>query len=174
RWPRWAAGGLAALALAAGVPRALADGRPERAAALFPTDPGPVEDLAYRAAAAGRAGEARALWERAERLAPFDAVYPWRLAQLAAARGDWTEARDAASRAVAREPGFLRARLLRAAALARLGARAEAEAEAAVLRSRLEAGPAGPAENGYETVVSGFDAADRAALARVEAAARGH
>lgn len=174
RWPRALAAAVAVLAAAAWVPRALAEGRPDRAAVLFPADVGAVEDLAYRAArASAPLTVTDALWARAERLAPFDAVYPWRRAEIAAARGDWAAARDDAERAVVREPGFLRARLLRARTLTRLGQAAAAAEEAAAIRRRLADGPSGAAENGYERVISGFDDADRAELARVEAAARG-
>jgi O-antigen ligase len=173
RWPRAAVAAAAALALGAWIPRALAEGDPARAAALFPTDAYAFEDLAYREEAQGRSAEADAAWTRAAALAPFDAVYPWRSAQLAAARGDWAGAEALNARAAAVEPGFARARLDRAAALARLGRRADARAELLELRARLAAPPAGAAENGYERTVSEFDAADRAELSRVEAAARG-
>ncbi|HEX4047285.1 MAG TPA: O-antigen ligase family protein, partial [Elusimicrobiota bacterium] len=137
RWPRAAAAAGAALALAAWIPRALADGSPARAALLFPTDPGPVEDLAYRAEAQGRPAQADAEWAKAAALAPYDAVYPWRRAQLAAARGDWAGAESLSARAVGLEPDFPRARLLRAAALVRLGRRADARGQLAELRARL-------------------------------------
>jgi O-antigen ligase len=172
RWPRAAAVLGAALALASWVPGRLAARGPARAAALYPADPGPLEDLAYRAEAAGRAAEADELWARAERLAPYDAVYPWRRAQLAAAAGRWADAEALSARALALEPRFPRARALRAAALLGLGRREEAAAEAAAARRAADGPPPGAAENGYERVVSGFDAGDRAALARVEAAAR--
>jgi O-antigen ligase len=173
RWPRWAAALLAVLALTAWVPRSLVEGRPDRAFILFPTDVGAVEDFAYRSALTGVGAQfTDALWARAERLAPYDAVYPWRRAQLAAARRDWSVAEADAGRAIASEPGFLRARLERARAMVELRERGAA-AETAEIRRRLAAGPPGVTENGYERVVSGFDDADRAELARVEAAARG-
>ena len=48
---------------------------------------------------AGRLDAADALWTRAEKLAPFDAVYPWRRAQIAAAQGRWEAARALAAQA---------------------------------------------------------------------------
>lgn len=137
RWPRAAAVAGALLALVAWLPRALANGNPERAAVLFPREADPVEDLAYRAMAAGRLDAADALWARAETLAPFDAVYPWRRAQIAAARGNWEAAQALAARAAEDEPGFLNDRVLRAEALWRLGRKNEARAELAAVKEIL-------------------------------------
>ncbi len=131
RWPRAAVAAAAFLAALAWLPRALADGNPARAAALFPRESDPREDLAYEAMAAGRLDEADVQWSAAESLAPFNAVYPWRRAQIAAARGRWSAALDEAARAIEDEPGFLNGRVLRAEALGRLGRKAEGRAELA-------------------------------------------
>jgi O-antigen ligase len=157
RWPRAAAvaGGL--LALAAWIPRALADGNPARAAALFPGEAEPREDLASRSMAAGRFAEADAFLAQAERLSPFNAVYSWRRALIAAARGRWDAAESSAARAADLEPGFLNDRVLRAEALDRLGRTREArEALAAVLRDFRERGVR-PASSGYDKTVWDFD-----------------
>jgi tetratricopeptide (TPR) repeat protein len=152
RWPRAAVFAGGALALVAWIPRALADGNPARAAALFPAESYPLEDLAYRAMAEGRPDAADALWARAQNLAPFDAIYPWRRAQIAAARGRWDAARESAERAAADEPGFLNARVLRAEALGRLGRVGDARAELeTVLRLRLRR------ERGYRPSGSEYD-----------------
>lgn len=131
RWLRAAVVAGALLALVAWLPRALAEGNPARAAALFPQEADPREDLAYRAMAAEKPQEADAQWAKAESLAPFNAVYPWRRAQLAAAQKRWDAALSFADRSLADEPGFLNDRVLRAEALLRLGRRSEARAELA-------------------------------------------
>ena len=158
RWPRAFSAAGAALAVGAAAVSVLAQD-PARAAVLFPRDPLPLEDLAYRAQAAGRAGEADSLWTKAAERAPFDAIYPWRRAQLAAARGDWRAALALAARALALEPDFSRARTLRALALARLGERAEARAELEEV-ARRRARPARYAGSAYDRAVSSFDPAE--------------
>lgn len=170
RWPRAAALAGAALALGAWIPRSLASGDPARAAVLFPAEPSPREDLAYRAMAEGRLAEADALWVAAAERAPFDAVYPWRRAQIAAARKRWPEAAAHAGGALALEPNFPRARILRAEALARLGRRAAARAELAEARRLEELGRDRVPSSKYDEVVTAFDVAG---FARVSALARG-
>ncbi|UPT73604.1 MAG: O-antigen ligase family protein [Elusimicrobiota bacterium] len=118
RWPAWAAFAGCVLALTAWMPRTLGAGSPERAAALFPAEAERHEERAYALEAAGRPAEAA--WARAAELSPFNGIYPFRLARLAAARGDWAAAEERARRAVINEPGFVAAHLLRAEALARL------------------------------------------------------
>ena len=165
RWPRAAALAGALLALVSWIPRAAADASPARAAVLFPADPSPREDLGYAAAAAGDAAGSDAHWAAAQRLAPFNAIYPWRRGQIAGTRGDWAAAEGFAARAAELEPGFIRARLLRVEALARLKRTREARAELDEL-SRIVALRAGvPLHSGYERVVWEFDRAeyDRAA-----------
>ncbi|NNN06550.1 MAG: tetratricopeptide repeat protein, partial [Elusimicrobia bacterium] len=164
RLPRAAAILGAVLALGAWIPRALARD-PARAAVLFPADPLAREDLAYRAEKEGRLAEADALWTQAAARAPFDAVYPWRRAQIAAAEGRWADAESLAAVATALEPGFLNARILRAQALVRLGRRAQARAELDEVR-RIRAQPLGYVYTGYDVAVSTFDSAQ---FARVEA-----
>jgi len=159
-WPRAAILAGAALALVCWIPRSLAASSPARAAILFPADPSPREDLAYAAAAAGRAAEADAHWRAAERLAPFNAIHPWRRGQLAGAFGRWNEAERLAARAVKLEPGFLTARLLRADALARLGRAPEARAELEALRRAREARGIPALHSGYEEAVWRFDESD--------------
>ena len=129
RWPRAAVVLGALLALVAWLPRALAEGNPARAAALFPRESDPLEDLAYRAMAAGKLGKADALWARAASLAPFNAVYPWRRAQIATAQRRWEAGLELSARAAEDEPGFLNDRVLRAEALLHLGRKTEARAE---------------------------------------------
>jgi O-antigen ligase len=157
RWPRAAVIAGALLALVAWLPRALAEGNPARAAALFPREAAPREDLAYRAMAAGKLGEADTLWAEAEKLAPFNAVYPWRRAQIAAAQGNWEAAREFAGRAAEDEPGFLNDRVLRAEALARRGRKLEARAELAQVDEllRTRGNPAGFTH--YDATIWDFD-----------------
>jgi O-antigen ligase len=157
RWPRAAAAAGLALALVAWIPRALAEGDPARAAVLSPAESGPREDLAARAIAARQWREADAFLADAERLSPFNAVYPWRRGIIAAALGRWSAAEAHAARAAELEPGFLNDRVLRAAALDRLGRRQEARAALAeVLRDFQERG-ARPASSGYDMTVWDFD-----------------
>ena len=107
--------------------------------------------------AAGRPAEADEFWAQAERLAPYDAVYPWRRAQIAAARGRWDAAEALARRAAEIEPGFLNVRVLRAEALEHLGRPDEARAElAAVMRRRNERGPRLNG-SGYDMTIWDFD-----------------
>lgn len=170
----------AAFALASAVPGVWAhlpdhlDGeerlaRAERAAAIYPGDSERHEDLAYAAIAAGRADRAYPAWERAEALAPFNAIYPWRRGQLLAAAGRHAEAETAFARAAALEPGFLAARAERAAALARLGRRAEARRELAAVRSEFLTRPERPVHSGYDRAIWSLSPED---LARAEAAVR--
>lgn len=121
RWPHAAILAGAALAVVSWIPRTIASLGPAQAAAVFPAEPGPREDLAYKAIKAGKAAEAEAHWAEAQRLEPFNAIYPWRRAQLASAVGYWAGAVRLAARAVELEPGFMAARLVRAEALVRLG-----------------------------------------------------
>jgi O-antigen ligase len=169
RWPRAAAVAGIVLALAGGLPRALAERNPNLAARMFHEEAYPVEDLAYAAAGAGRIARADALWAEAQRRAPFDAVYPWRRAQIAAAQGRWPDAEGFAARAVALEPGFWSARLIRAEALARLGDRAAARVELAEIRRRVDARVVTPSWSAYESAVAYFDPAE---FARVDELAR--
>lgn len=171
RWSRAAAVAVGLLALTAGLPRALAARDLATAAWLYPNDPGPVEDLAYAASGVGWSQDADPLWARAAALAPYDAVYPWRRGQIAGAKGDWASAEAFAARAQELEPGFARARLLRAAALVRLGRAAEARAALSDLNALLASPPRGAATSGYERTVSGFDDDDRRLLEGVRAAA---
>jgi O-antigen ligase len=167
-WPRAAAAAGGLLALVAWLPRAAAESSPVRAAALFPAEAGAYEDLAYAEQDAGRPELADRFWSEAQRRAPFDAAYPWRRAQIAAARGNWGAAAGLAANAVALEPGFLRARLLRVEALARLGRGGAARAELSDLR-RLLAHPRLPGGPPYEQMI---ETLDRAELARVAALVR--
>ena len=156
RWPGAAMIAGAALAIVSWIPKTLAAGSPARAAAVFPAEPGPREDLAYSAAAAGKAAEADAHWAAAQRLEPFNAIHPWRRAQIAGAVGRWDRAEVLAARAIELEPGFMSARLLRAEALARLGRVAEARAALDESR-RLRAGRAALEKgSGYERTVWSF------------------
>jgi tetratricopeptide (TPR) repeat protein len=159
-WPRAAAALGAALALVSWIPKALASAGPARAAALFPAEPGPREDLADAAMAAKNFPEAEARWEEAQAREPFNAIYPWRRAQLAAAGGRWDAAERLAEKAVALEPGFWEARLLRAEALVRLGRAPEARAALDEVRKlRLERGNVATG-SGYERTVTSFDPRD--------------
>lgn len=159
-WPRAAALAGAALALISWIPGTLAATSPARAAAIFPAEPGPREDLAYGAMSRGKAGEADAHWAAAQRLEPFNAIYPWRRGQIAGAVGRWDRAENMADRATDLEPDFLKARLLRAEALTRLGRIPDARVELAeVLRLRDSRGDRELA-SGYERTVRSFDQRD--------------
>lgn len=156
-WPLAAVLVGAGLALISWIPGTLAATAPGRAAAIFPAEPGPREDLAYRALSQGRAGEADAHWTAAQGLEPFNAIHPWRRAQIAGAVGRWDRAEALAARAIELEPGFMGARLVRAEALAALGRSLDARAELDEA-ARLDAFR-GSAESGsnYERAVSFFD-----------------
>ncbi|MBI2789360.1 MAG: O-antigen ligase family protein, partial [Elusimicrobia bacterium] len=168
RWPGAAVIAGAALAAVAWIPATFASSSPARAAAVFPAEPGPREDLAYAAMRAGRAAPADAHWTAAQRLEPFNAIYPWRRAQLAGALGRWDLAEPLAARAVELEPGFLSARALRAEALARLGRSPEARAELDEIRRRSASRGAFPGSTNYEMAVWFLD---EAAFARAAALA---
>jgi len=156
-WPRAAMITGAALALVSWIPRTFAAAGPARAAAVFPAEPGPREDLAYIAMAAGKAAEAEAHWTAAQRLEPFNAIHPWRRAQIAGSFAYWERVEPLAARSIELEPDFLNARLLRADALLHLGRRDEARAELGAARDRLRArGEAAPL-SGYEKTVLEFD-----------------
>lgn len=160
RWPRTAILVGAALALISWIPKTLAAAAPSYAAALYPGEPGPREDLAYEAMSAGRHTEAEGHWDAAKRLDPFNAIYPWRLAQLAAASGRWAQAEPLAARAVELEPGFMVARLLRAEALVRLRRKAEARAELGeFLKARARRGVV-IRHSGYERTIFLFERRD--------------
>ena len=159
-WPRAAALAGAVLAASSWIPATLAAGSPDRAAALFPAEPGPQEDLAYAAMAAGKAAEADARWTKAQALQPFNAIYPWRRAQIAGALGRWDRAELLAARAIELEPGFLNARLLRAEALVRLGRVPDARAELDEVLKTLAGRPDIVQHSGYERTVFGFDRRD--------------
>lgn len=168
QWSRGAAAAGVVLVLAAYVPRALADADPARAAALFPASASPVEDLAYAAQSAGETARADALWAEASRRAPYDAVYPWRRAQIAAGEERWSDVEALAARAVSLEPGFMSARLLRAQAQARLGRREAAREELAEIRRLVDARGDHASWSGYERTVAAFDESE---FARVSALA---
>lgn len=156
RWPRAPILAGAALTLISWIPKALAAVSPSYASALFPALPGPREDLAYAAMAAGKAAEAESQWETAQVLEPFNAIYPWRRAQIAAALGHWAQAEPLAARAVVLEPGFMNARLLHAEALVRLGRAPQARQVLDEL-CRLRALRGNPTRSSsYETTVRTF------------------
>jgi O-antigen ligase len=157
RWPRAAMFAGASLALVSWVPRSLGADAPARAAALFPAEAGPREDLAYEAMAAGKASEAEARWAEAQSRAPFNAIYPWRRAQLAFAASQWDRAEALAARAAALEPGFLTARLLRAEALIRLGRAPEARVELGTVLAVRAGREARARHTGYEQTIFLFD-----------------
>lgn len=160
QWPRAAVLVGAALALVSWIPKTLAASAPARAAALFPAEPGPREDLAYAAMASGKAAEAEAHWMAAQSLEPFNAIHPWRRAQIAGALGRWDGAELLAARAIELEPGFMSARLLRAEALVRLGRIPEARAALDEFL-RVRAGRAITGRySGYEKTVFIFERRD--------------
>jgi hypothetical protein len=171
RWPKAAVLAGALLALVSWIPRALADADPARAAVLFPAEPGPREALAYRAAAAGDAAAADAHWAAAQELEPFNAVHPWRRAQLAAAEKRWDRAEALAAAATELEPGFMSARLTRAEALVRLARAPEARAELEETERRLAGRRDIPRLSGYDRTIWFFDTR---AFERVSAMARRH
>ncbi|HXT01677.1 MAG TPA: O-antigen ligase family protein [Elusimicrobiota bacterium] len=157
RWPRSLAAVAAVLALVAWIPRALAQGDPERAAVLFPREEAPFEELAYRATAARDWDMADALWTKAAERAPFNAVYPWRRAQIAAARGRWSDAEALARRAAGFEPGFLDDRVLHAQTLLRLGKRAEARQELTEILHDFQTRGERAGSSGYDATIWAFD-----------------
>jgi tetratricopeptide (TPR) repeat protein len=127
---------------------------------VAPGDPYLREDLsdAWLAQKPPQTEEALDQLSQAERLSPFNAVYPATQGRLLRGAGDWSRVLDLADRAVALEPDYLQARLLRAEALLRLGRPAEARSElseigrrSAALGARINGGA------GYEAVILGFE-----------------
>lgn len=157
RWPRAAILAGAALVLVSWIPRTIAASAPARAAALFPAEPGPREDLAYKAMAAGKAADAEAHWTAAQSREPFNAIYPWRRAQIAGALGHWAQAERLAAQAIGLEPGFMNARLLRAEALVGLGRAPEARAELDEFLKIRARRVTGARSTGYEVAIFVFE-----------------
>ncbi len=157
QWPGAAIVAGAALAAVSWIPAAVASSSPARAAAIFPAEPSPREDLAYAAMRAGRAAAADAHWAAAQMLEPFNAIPPWRRAQIAGALGRWERAEPLAARAVELEPGFMSARLLRAEALARLGRIQEARSELEATARRRDSRGERELYSGYERTIWLFD-----------------
>ncbi|MBI5247290.1 MAG: O-antigen ligase family protein [Elusimicrobia bacterium] len=156
RWPRVAIVAAGLLALVSWIPKTLAASSPARAAVLFPDDPGPREDLAYAAARAHDASSAFKNFGEAARLAPYNAIYRWRLAQFSGAIDRWNDAEFFIARAIELEPGFMRARLLRVEALVHLGKKKEARAELDEFR-RLRDTRVNPGiHSGYDATVWEF------------------
>ncbi len=157
RWPRAAvlAGGL--LASVAWIPGTLAGVSPAYAAAVFPAEPGPREDLAY---AAKTPADAAARWTQAREREPFNAIHPWRLAQLACASRRWAECESLAESALELEPGFMNARLTRAEALARLGRLKDAREALDEFRETRATRSDAARNSGYEKAVVTFDRRD--------------
>ena len=149
------------------IPLSLAATSPARAAILFPDDPGPREDLAYAAARAKDAPAAFTNFAAAARLAPYNAIYPWRLAQFSGAIDRWNDAEHFAGRAITLEPGFMRARLLRIEALAHQAKIKEARAELDEFRRLRDTRVNPEFHSGYDQTVweFGSDEYDRAVSA---------
>jgi O-antigen ligase len=114
--------------------------------------------------------QALALYEEAERLDPYAAVYPFERGEVLLLLGEQEAAARAASRAVELEPNFLAARLVLARLHAARGDRAAATEEYAAIERRLAAAdtarPAGAVADHWLLAV------DRAAVMREAAAAR--
>ena len=134
----------------------------ERAAKIFPADAQRAEDVAQILEEAGRGLEAAAQWQRAQSLAPFNAIYPWRRARLLPA----PRAEEELRRAVELEPDFLSARADHVVVLSLLKRNEQARAELQELRRRAAAPRPGTA-SGYERTIVRRERAD---LARAEAA----
>lgn len=160
RWPTWAA---LLCALFPATAWALAAARADlaKAAFIFPVDSDVLEDLAYTRINSGDYAGSDEYWRRAAELSPYNAVYPWRSAQIAFAMGRFADAEILSRRAILIEPGFLSARLLLAESLARLNKKTEAALELEELDARAAAQLPGPAENGYERTISQLSNADQ-------------
>lgn len=87
----------------------------------------------------GRVEDAAPELALALELRPFRPFPAYDLAAARARQGRWEEARELCERALAAEPDFLNARLLRARALLALGRKGEARAELAEARRRRDA-----------------------------------
>jgi O-antigen ligase len=125
-----------------------------RAVSLFPEDYGMRENLAKALLSQrppDRAGALREL-EHASRLNPTHGLY-WELqAEILASAGRWDKALELTSRALALEPNYYQARLLRAESLFQMGKREAAKEELAELdRRRAEVG--GPPSWGHYTPI---------------------
>jgi tetratricopeptide (TPR) repeat protein len=146
---------LGVFSVVAWIPTALAQRNPRLALAVNPTDSDALEDLAY-----AEPEDPDFYWAGAQSLSPFNAIYPWRRAQIAANLGHWPEAEAFSRKAIELEPHFLRARALLAKVLSHQGRRFEADRQVQELERLRAQGPTGAAENNYERAVSGFDPAD--------------
>jgi len=144
-----------------------------RAARLAPADPYLREHLARAWLAQGpmRRDAARRQFAEAEKISPFNAVYPATQAELLRRDGAWRQVLEAAGRAKRLEPFYLQPRLLRAEAFLRLGRVAAARAELAgacqvhlFLEPARRAAPQGFA--GYEALLFSFDRSRYGELAR--------
>ena len=140
-----------------------------RCVRLAPADPYLRENLAgaWLAQNPPQPDEAMRQLALAQELSPTNAVYPAMRAQMLERQEAWPQALAAADRAVALEPDYFQARLLRAEALLRLERRPEAQAELAevcrrgqVLGARLNTGV------GYMRYLLGFDRARYEGLSR--------
>ena len=133
-----------------------------RAARMAPADPYLRESLssAWLAQKPPRTDEALDQLSQAERLSPFNAVYPAAQARLLKSGGDWSRVLGLAGRAAVLEPDCFQARLLRAEALLRLGRREAARGELLEIGRRSEAlGTRLNSGVGYEAFILGFDRA---------------
>lgn len=164
-WPSAAAVAGLLLACIGWIPVTLAAYDPARATALYPLESYPREDMAYQAMAKGDLARADALWAQAEARAPFNAVYPWQRAQIAAVQGRWSDAEASARRAAESEPCFLNVRVLRAEALSRLGRRSDARVELSTIEQMLRERGVRAGSSHYDTVIWAFD---RSQFARVD------
>jgi tetratricopeptide (TPR) repeat protein len=136
---------------------------------VAPADPYLREGLsgAWLAQKPPRTEEALEQMSQAERVSPFNAVYPAAQARLRRNAGEWPQVLDLASRAVFLEPDYLQARLLRAEAFLELGRPEEARGElsevdrrSAALGGRLNSG------SGYDAFIMSFDRAGFEELVR--------
>lgn len=154
----WALAAGLILTVAGPVPQMLSERSPQAAAAIFPSDAAAHEDYARALIGKGRFDAALVEIQAASNLEPTNAPRLALWAELLRQKGDWGGVYLLAQRAIALEPNFLQARLLRAESLARAGRKSEARAELEDLARRREAIRArGFGVEGQEGLFFGYD-----------------
>jgi tetratricopeptide (TPR) repeat protein len=174
-WPRIACAGGLAMAAAAWIPDRVVDRYRDfayqssgeesvhwmrRALAIAPGDPGLWEDLTrlYLRQSPPEVVPALEALSEASRRNPTSAIYPVMRGEILSSQGRWKEVQICSKQALALEPQFAEARLLRARALCHLGNRGGARRELEMVKSMrgLETDP--NKSNGYTGMILYLDA----------------
>lgn len=152
--------------LDAGLPAAARERLAREALRLSPRDGGWHEALGESLLEQGRVEDAAPELLRALELRPFRPFPAYDLAAARARQGRWDEARELCGRALAAEPDYLNARLLRARALLAAGRKGDARAELAEARRRRAALAANAPSwtTAYDRALVAWDAAAEVGL----------